>query len=70
MLKMTLTDLGVHDSAEIESALAAFAGDPRSGLVVAPNVVSFANSALIVALAARYRLPSIYPFAFFATKPD
>jgi putative ABC transport system substrate-binding protein len=28
-------------------------------------VVTFANSALIVALAARYRLPAIYPFAFF-----
>jgi putative ABC transport system substrate-binding protein len=35
-------------------------------LIVAPNFVSFANSALIVALAAQYRLPSIYPFAFFA----
>jgi putative ABC transport system substrate-binding protein len=35
-------------------------------LIVAPNFVSFANSALIVELAARYRLPSIYPFAFFA----
>jgi putative ABC transport system substrate-binding protein len=56
----------VNDRSEIESALAEFGGEDRSGLIVAPNFVSFANSVLVVALAARYRLPSIYPFAFFA----
>jgi putative ABC transport system substrate-binding protein len=65
-LNVKLIDLKVHDRAEIESTLADFAGESRTGLIVAPNFVSFANSALIVALAARYRLPSIYPFAFFA----
>ncbi|GLR85398.1 ABC transporter substrate-binding protein [Bradyrhizobium iriomotense] len=65
-LNIRLFDLSVHDSAGIESALANFAGETRTGLIVAPNVVSFANSQLIVALAARYRLPAIYPFAFFA----
>jgi putative ABC transport system substrate-binding protein len=35
-------------------------------LIVVPNVVAFANSDLIVTLAARYRLPAIYPFDFFA----
>ena len=66
LLKMELIDLRVHDRSEIESALADFGGQPHGGLIVAPNFVSFANSALIVALAARYKLPSIYPFAFFA----
>ena len=66
MLKVSLVDLSVHDSVEIAKAFAAFAGDARSGLIVAPNVVTFANSALIVELAAKYRMPSIYPFAFFA----
>jgi len=66
LLKIKLIDLRVHDRSEIESALAEFGGEGRSGLIVAPNFVSFANSVLIVALAARYRLPSIYPFAFFA----
>ena len=65
-LKVRLIDLKVHDRSEIESALADFGGEGRSGLIVAPNFVSFANSELIVTLAARYRLPSIYPFAFFA----
>jgi putative ABC transport system substrate-binding protein len=36
-----------------------------SGLIIAPNVVTFANSRLIVALAAEHRLPTVYPFAFF-----
>lgn len=61
-----LVDLRVRDRAEIEQALANFAGDAGGSLIVAPNVLSFANSALIVELAAKYRMPSIYPFAFFA----
>jgi putative tryptophan/tyrosine transport system substrate-binding protein len=65
-LNVALIDLKVHDRAEIDRTLADFGGEGRSGLIVAPNFVSFANSALIVELAARYRLPSIYPFAFFA----
>jgi len=67
-LNIELVALEVNYRAEIESALATFdgAGDPLSGLVVAPNVVAFANSNLIVSLAARYRLPAIYPFAFYA----
>jgi putative ABC transport system substrate-binding protein len=65
-LNIELVELSVHDRAEIERGLAGFATGDRSGLIVAPNVVSFANSALIVALAAQYRLPAIYPFAFFA----
>jgi len=38
----------------------------RGGLIVAPNVVTFANSSLIVTLAERHRLPAIYPFAYYA----
>ena len=60
--------LEVNNRTEIESSLATFdrEGDHHSGLIVAPNVVAFANSDLIVSLAARYRLPAIYPFAFYA----
>jgi putative tryptophan/tyrosine transport system substrate-binding protein len=61
-----LVSLAVHSGAEIESVLAAFAAEPNVGLIVAPNVVTFANSDLIVALTARYHVPAIYPFAFYA----
>jgi putative tryptophan/tyrosine transport system substrate-binding protein len=61
-----LVGLDVHGGAEIEGVLATFAAEPHAGLIIAPNVVTFANSDLIVALAARHRVPAIYPFAFFA----
>jgi putative tryptophan/tyrosine transport system substrate-binding protein len=62
-----LVGLDVHSGDEIESVLAAFASEPHGGLIIAPNVVTFANSDLIIALTARYRIPAIYPFAFYAT---
>ena len=65
-LKIKLVGLEVRNSTEIERVLATFVGEPNGGLIIAPNVVTFANSGLIVALAARYRLPAIYPFAFYA----
>jgi putative ABC transport system substrate-binding protein len=65
LTKLNLARLDVHNGGEIERALTAMGGQPNSGLIIAPNVVTFANGALIVALAARYRLPAIYPFAFF-----
>jgi putative tryptophan/tyrosine transport system substrate-binding protein len=63
--KANLVRLDVHNAAEIESKVALWASKPDSGLIVAPNVVTFANSALLVALAERHRLPAIFPFAFF-----
>jgi putative tryptophan/tyrosine transport system substrate-binding protein len=65
-LKVKLVSLEVRSSTDIERALATFGGGPSNGLVIAPNVVTFANSDLIVALAERHQLPAIYPFAFYA----
>jgi putative tryptophan/tyrosine transport system substrate-binding protein len=65
-LNVKLVELSVNDRVEIGRNLEAFAGEAHSGLIVAPNVVTFANSSLIVSLAAQYRLPAIYPFAYFA----
>jgi putative tryptophan/tyrosine transport system substrate-binding protein len=61
-----LVGLAVHSGTEIENVLSAFAAKPNVGLIVAPNVVTFANSDLIVAMTAHYRVPAIYPFAFYA----
>lgn len=65
-LKIELDGLPVHNRTDIEQALARFGREPRGGLIIAPNVVTFANSELIVTLAERYRLPAIYPFAYYA----
>jgi putative tryptophan/tyrosine transport system substrate-binding protein len=62
-----LVSLAVESGTEIEGVLAKFAVERRAGLIVAPNVVTFANSDRIIGLAAQHRLPAIYPFAFFET---
>jgi putative ABC transport system substrate-binding protein len=61
-----LVDLEAQSRSEIERVVATFAGEPHGGLIIAPNVVNFANSDILVALAARYQMPAIYPFAFYA----
>ena len=65
-LKVKLVALGVHDAAEIEGALIAFAAEGNGGLIVGPHAVTLTNRDLIVAMAARLRLPAIYPLAFYA----
>ena len=53
---------------QIERAIAAFAGQPDGGLIVVTNPVTIANRDLIILLAARYRLPAIYPYRYFAAE--
>jgi putative tryptophan/tyrosine transport system substrate-binding protein len=66
-LGVEVSAISLHDSAEIERGISAFAGGPNGGLIVAPSGLAIANRALIIALADRYRLPAIYPFPYFAT---
>jgi len=58
--------LGVHNAAEIEQTVAAFATEPNSGLIAAPHAVTFANRDVIIELASRFRLPAVYSFRNFA----
>src|SRR5438034_8065886 len=51
----------VHQTPEIEAAMAALAHEPGSGLVVPPDNFSYVHREMIFALAARYRLPAVYP---------
>lgn len=55
----------VRDTSELESAIAAQARAPNGGLVVMPDTFTNAHRAEITSLAARYRLPTIYPFRFY-----
>jgi putative ABC transport system substrate-binding protein len=57
----------VRDADEIERACAALAGERNGGLLVPPDAITTARRELIIALAARYRLPAVYPFRFFVT---
>jgi putative ABC transport system substrate-binding protein len=65
-LKIDFVDLYAESRGDLERVIAGFATGVQRGLIIAPNVINFANSGYIVALAERYRLPAIYPFAFYA----
>jgi putative ABC transport system substrate-binding protein len=52
----------VHDTSELESVIAAQARTPNSGLIVMPGAFLTAHRAEITSLAARYRLPAVYPY--------
>ncbi len=52
----------VHDTSELESVVAAQARTPNSGLIVMPGAFLTAHRAEITSLAARYRLPAVYPY--------
>jgi len=53
-----------NDAADIERAIAAIANTPNSAIVVLPESTTTFNSNLIIALAARYRLPAVYNFKY------
>jgi putative ABC transport system substrate-binding protein len=55
----------VRDTSELESAIAAQAREPNGGLIVMPDSFVVAHRAEVMSLAARYRLPAVYPFRFF-----
>jgi putative ABC transport system substrate-binding protein len=55
-----LRPIDVHDAGEIERALAMFSQSPNGGLIVTASGLANVHRELIVALAARYRLPAVY----------
>jgi putative tryptophan/tyrosine transport system substrate-binding protein len=55
----------VRDVSETEAVLAAQAQEANRGLIVIPDVFLLARRAEVTALAARYRVPAIYPFRAF-----
>jgi putative ABC transport system substrate-binding protein len=56
----------VRDTSELESVIAAQAREPNSGLMVMPDSFTTSRRVEIISLAARYRLPVIYPYREFA----
>jgi putative tryptophan/tyrosine transport system substrate-binding protein len=59
--------VNVRDAAEIERAIAEFAQMPNGGLIVTASALAVVHRELIVALAARYRLPVVYFQSQFVT---
>jgi putative ABC transport system substrate-binding protein len=59
-LGMDLRAIDVRDAGEIERAIAAFARDSNGGLIVTGSPAATFHRQLIIALAARHRLPAVY----------
>jgi putative ABC transport system substrate-binding protein len=58
----------VHDQAEIRATMAALSAEPDAGLIAASDVFTVANRGLIIDLAERYRLPTMFQFRQFAVE--
>jgi putative ABC transport system substrate-binding protein len=56
---------GVHDDGELERTMADLARLPGGGLIILPDAFTVGHRDQIVACAARYRLPAIYPLRVF-----
>jgi putative ABC transport system substrate-binding protein len=56
----------VRDRSELETVIAAQAREPNGGLIAMPDSFLEVNRVEITSLAARYRLPAVYPFRLFA----
>ena len=61
-----LRAVGVGDAGEIERAITAFARSSNGGLIVTGSPLTLVHRDLIITLAARHRLPAVYPFRYFA----
>jgi len=55
----------VRDRSELESVVSAQAREPNGGLIVMPDSFTDLHRAEITSLAARYRLPAVYPRRIF-----
>jgi putative tryptophan/tyrosine transport system substrate-binding protein len=60
-----VTPVGLRDAGEIERAVAV-AHDTKGGLIVTVSPLATVHRDLIVSLAARYRVPAVYPLRYFA----
>jgi len=60
-----LSVIDLQDVAGIEQAVREFAGAPDGGLVVTSSPFGTNHPDVITALAARYKLPAVYPFRYY-----
>lgn len=64
---VTLTKGAMRDAADIEREVSAFAPRPNAGLIPLPHPLTAGNIPLLTGMAAKFRIPAVYPFRFFAT---
>jgi len=67
LLSLKSIPAAVHNAVEIEPALEHITRESDSALLVLPDLFNATNRQSIIALAARHRLPTVYPFRYFVT---
>jgi putative ABC transport system substrate-binding protein len=65
-LRVEVNPVNVRDAGEIERAVAGFARTPDGGLIVTASPAAQVHHELIISLAARHKLPAVYPFRYHA----
>jgi putative ABC transport system substrate-binding protein len=65
-LRVEVNPVNVRDAGEMERAVAAFARSANGGLIVTGSPASAVHRKVIIALAARHRLPAVYAFRYMA----
>jgi putative ABC transport system substrate-binding protein len=63
----TMAPIPAHNGAELERAITDFASTPNGGLMVLIDSFNINNRKSIISLAAKYRVPAVYPFKLFVT---
>ena len=58
----------VRDQVELEAAIAAIARNPGGGLIISADVFNTTHRRLIISLAERHRVPTVYFTRYFATE--
>jgi putative ABC transport system substrate-binding protein len=66
-LGVEVRPIGVRGRAAIERAIASFARDRNSGLIVPGSGSAVSNRKFIIQLAGQHDLPAVYPYRFFVT---
>jgi putative ABC transport system substrate-binding protein len=63
---LEVSPLGGRDARDIEQTVTEFAGGSNRGLITVASPLATINRNMIISLAARHRLPTVYPFRFWA----
>jgi putative ABC transport system substrate-binding protein len=64
LLGVELSPVAMSGASEIERAVSAMAQRANGGLIVLPGSLTLLHRKLIIALAAQYRLPAVYPYRY------
>jgi putative tryptophan/tyrosine transport system substrate-binding protein len=63
---MPFIAIGGRDAADFDRVIEEYAREPNGGLIILPSPNTLVHRRVIMAQAARHRLPAIYPYGFFA----